>query len=114
MNAHLQVVEYVRADGEAPFRRWFDRLDALAAAKVSTALKRLCLGNLSSVKWFGGIGECRMDWGPGYRVYLTKDGERLLVLLWGGTKQRQQADVTRAKALNTEYRARKSSRTRRQ
>jgi putative addiction module killer protein len=61
------------------------------------------------VKWFAGIGEYVIDWGPGYRIYLAKDGESLMVLFGGGTKRRQQADVDRAKALHVEYKARKTS-----
>lgn len=109
----LTVVEYVREDGSNPYRIWFDRLHAQAAAKVATAVIRLELGNTSRVKWIGTIGEYRIDWGPGYRVYLGRDGEALIVLLGGGTKQRQQADIDRAKALWVEYKARKSAMARR-
>lgn len=57
--------------------------------------QRCCveLGNTSNVKWFRGIGECRIDWGPGYRIYLAKDGETLVILFGGGTKKGQQADI---------------------
>jgi putative addiction module killer protein len=61
------------------------------------------------VKWIGSIGEYRIDWGPGYRIYLAKDGDALVVLLGGGTKQRQQFDIERAKSLWTEYKARKAA-----
>jgi len=57
------------------------------------------LGNTSNVKWLAGIGEYVIDWGPGYRINLAKDGESLIVLFGGGTKRRQQADIDRAKAL---------------
>jgi putative addiction module killer protein len=67
------------------------------------------LANVSRVKWIGTIGECRIDWEPGYRIYLAKDGERLIVLLGGGTKQRQQADIERAKAMWAEYKMRKAA-----
>jgi putative addiction module killer protein len=60
------------------------------------------------VKWLGGgIGEYRIDWGPGYRIYLARDGKTLVVLFGGGTKQRQQADIAQAQALYLEYKARK-------
>ena len=107
----LSVVEYVRKDGSNPYRAWFEGLQALAAAKVATAVTRLELDNTSRVKWIGPIGEYRIDWGPGYRIYLAKDGDSLIVLLGGGTKQRQQADIDRAKALWAEYKARKSAAT---
>lgn len=101
------VVEYVRRDGSIPYKDWFDGLPAQAAAKIATARARLEAGNTSSVKWFGSLGEYRIDWGPGYRVYLGKDGEDLLLLLGGGTKKRQRVDIKRAKALWSEYKSEK-------
>lgn len=109
MSNRLNVVEYVREDGSNPYRAWFDSLHAQSAAKVATAVVRLELGNLSRVKWIGTIGECRIDWGPGYRIYLGKDGDRLIILLGGGTKQRQQTDIERAKAMWAEYKTRKAA-----
>ncbi len=103
----ISVVEYVREDDSSPYQVWFDTLDAQAAAKVATAKLRLELGNTSNVKWFAGIGECVIDWGPGYRIYLAKDGVALIILFGGGTKKGQQADIDRAKALHEEYKARK-------
>jgi putative addiction module killer protein len=79
------------------------------AAKVATATLRLELDNTSNIKWIGTIGEFRIDWGPGYRVYLGREGTELIILLTGGTKKRQQADIERAKALLTEYKARKAA-----
>jgi len=77
-----------------PYATWFDHLNAKAAAKVATALTRLAQGNFSSIKGVGsGVFECRIDFGPGYRVYFGKDGERLVILLGGGTKKRQQQDI---------------------
>lgn len=104
----IRVVEYVREDGSIPFEAWFDLLDPASAAKVAAAQARLSQGNTSSVKWFAGLGEYIIDWGPGYRIYFVRDGERLIVLLGGGTKQRQQRDITRAKELLAEYKARKA------
>lgn len=105
----IAVHEYVREDGSNPYKSWFDRLDAQAAAKVVTAKLRLELGNTSSVKWFDGIVEYVIDWGPGYRIYLAKDGDRLIVLFGGGTKRGQQRDIDKAKALHAEYKLRKKS-----
>lgn len=103
----IKVEEYLREDGTNPYKTWFDGLDVQAAAKIVTAKLRMELGNISSVKWFEGIGEYVIDWGPGYRIYLAKDGETLIVLFGGGTKRRQQKDIARAKALHAEYKARK-------
>jgi putative addiction module killer protein len=104
----IRVEEYIRPDGSIPYKEWFDSLDAQAAAKVATAKLRMELGNTSSVKWFAGIGEYVIDWGPGYRIYLAKDGESLIVLFGGGTKRRQQADIDRALTLHVEYKVRKA------
>ena len=104
------VEEYVLEDGSSPFRSWFNGLDAQAAARVATAVVRLELGNVSNIKWIGGgLGEYRIDWGPGYRLYLTRDGEELVILFVGGTKKRQQADIDRAAALLDEYKSRKAA-----
>ena len=73
-----RLEEYVRADGTNPYKRWFDSLDAQAAAKVVTAKLRMELGNTSSIKWYAGMGEYIIDWGPGYRIYLAKDGNALI------------------------------------
>lgn len=103
----MKVQEYIREDNSNPYQKWFDSLDAIAAAKVTVAKSRLELGNTSSVKWFDGIGEYRIDWGPGYRIYLAQDGKQLIVLFGGGTKQGQQSDINQAKALYQEYKERK-------
>src|SRR3974390_1203017 len=106
---NIRVEEYMRPEGSSPYADWFNRLDPQAAAKVVTAKLRMELGNTSNVEWFAGIGECVIEWGPGYRIYLAKDGDALIVLFGGGTKRRQQADIERAKSLHTEYRARKAA-----
>ena len=75
---------------------------------MSVALVRLVQGNTSSTKSVDeGVLEYRIDWGPGYRVYFGRDGETLVILLTGGTKQRQQRDIERAKELWTDYKRRR-------
>lgn len=103
-----EVEEYIPADGSIPYRDRFDRLHAQAAAKVATAVLRMEMGNTSSVKWFDGIGDYRIDWGPGYRIYLAKDGKKLILLFTGGTKASQRSDINRAIQLKDDYRARKA------
>ncbi|MDI1310072.1 MAG: type II toxin-antitoxin system RelE/ParE family toxin [Methylotenera sp.] len=103
----IKVEEYLGYDGTSPYQSWFDSLDAQAAAKVVTAKLRMELGNTSSVKWFDSIGEYVINWGPGYRIYLAKDGETLIILFGGGTKRGQQKDIDRAKELHAEYKLRK-------
>ena len=82
-------------------------MNSQAAAKVATALTRLALGNVSNVKGVG-VLELRIDFGPGYRVYFGKDGERLIILLGGGTKKRR--DINAAVADWEEYKRRKQER----
>jgi len=72
------------------------------------ALTRIELGNLADHKSVGaGVWELRLDFGPGYRIYFGKDGDRLVILLGGGTKKRQQKDIETAKDLWQEYKRRK-------
>jgi putative addiction module killer protein len=103
----IKVQEYLKEDGSSPYQEWFNSLDTQAAAKVTVAKSRLELGNTSNVKWFDGIGEYKIDWGPGYRIYLAQDGKQLIVLFGGGTKKNQQSDINRAKELYQEYKRRK-------
>jgi putative addiction module killer protein len=55
----------------------------------------------------GGVFECKINFGPGYRVYFGKDGKKLIILLAGGTKKRQQVDIKQAKELWLEYKKRR-------
>jgi len=104
----VEIREYVDAQGHSPYARWFNRLNAQAAAKVATALIRMEQGNLSSVKGVGaGVHEYRLDFGPGYRVYLGRDGDTLIILLGGGTKKRQSKDIETAQDLWRTYKRRK-------
>ena len=104
----MLLVEYETEDGRSPFQKWFDALDSIAAAKVYVALTRLEAGNTSNLKSVGeGVLEQRIDFGPGYRVYLGRDGDRLIILLAGGTKQRQQRDIADAIARWRDYKTRK-------
>lgn len=105
----IRVEEYICENGDSPYQKWFDSLDVHAATKVVTAKLRLEMGNISNVKWFDGIGEYVIDWGPGYRIYLAKDGDQLIILFGGGTKRGQQRDIDRAKALYKEYKSRKKT-----
>lgn len=66
------------------------------------------LGNLSNVEWFRGIGEYKIDFGPGWRIYLAKDGIQIIVLLGGGSKKGQQKDIDRAVELWDDYKRRKA------
>jgi putative addiction module killer protein len=104
----LDIRYYIAPDGQSPFERWFAGLDPAARAKVTTAIVRLGQGNLSNVKGVGeGVLEYRINFGPGYRVYFGRDGEAVVILLTGGTKQRQQRDIAGAIGMWADYRRRK-------
>lgn len=104
---NYRVVELLLADGSSPYADWFATLDPVAAAKITVAKVRIAQGNLSNVDWFRGIGEYKIDWGPGYRVYLARDGKTIIILLGGGTKKRQQKDIDRAVKLLESYKRRR-------
>ncbi len=101
----LIIVEYLR-EGKSLFKRWFDSLDAVPAAKVTTALYRLEQGNVSNVKSVGsGVMECKVDYGPGYRIYFGMEGNKLIILLGGGSKRTQKKDIIKTKASWLQYKA---------
>ena len=103
------VREYIDTAGRSPFAKWLRALNVHAAAKVTTALERIADGNLSNVKAAGnGVLEYKIDFGPGYRIYFGRDGGRLVILLAGGAKKRQQEDIRQAKANWEDYRNRKT------
>jgi putative addiction module killer protein len=106
----VRVVVYIDAGGRSAFTRWFEGLNAEAAAKVTTALYRMRQGNLSNVEGVGGgVFEYRIDFGPGYRIYFGKDGETLVVLLGGSAKKRQQQAIQAAAEAWKEYKRRKAN-----
>lgn len=108
----IEIREYIDAQGYSRYARWFERLNAHAAAKVATSLVRMEQGNLSNIKGVGGgVYECRLHFGPGYRVYFGKDGDTLIVLLGGGTKRRQSKDIATAQDSWREYKQRKRQET---
>lgn len=107
----IEIRQYIDRQGRNLFGRWFEKLNDDVQARVTVSLDRLERGNFSAAKGIGaGAFELRLDFGPGYRVYFGKDGERLVILLAGGTKKRQQGDIDAARVLWHEYRARKKER----
>jgi len=106
----IEIRRYQDASGRKPFEVWFGALDDITAARIALVLARLELGNFSAIKGVGkGVFEIRFQFGPGYRVYCGKDGDRLVILLGGGTKKRQQTDIEEAQVLWREYKQRKAS-----
>ncbi len=87
------------------FSSWLRKLrDENARARIQIRIRRLSLGNFGDVKPVGeGVSELRIDYGPGYRVYLLKQGNLLVLLLVGGDKKTQDADIAKAKKLAKEW-----------
>ena len=86
------------------YANWFDGLrDRAAKSRILLRVRRVALGNFGDVKPVGGgISELRIDHGPGYRVYMTRQGDTVVILLAGGDKSSQRRDIERAKRLARE------------
>jgi len=83
------------------FSKWLDKLrDAKGKRVIISRIQRLRLNNPGDSKSIGGgVMEIRIDYGPGYRVYFTRRGDALILLLVGGSKRNQQNDIDKAKAM---------------
>ena len=75
------------------FTTWLKDLDVQTRARVEVRIRRVSMGNFGDAKFFDGIGELRIDFGPGYRVYFVRKGSVLVILLAGGTKKTQRRDI---------------------
>ncbi|WP_337739814.1 type II toxin-antitoxin system RelE/ParE family toxin [Agrobacterium vitis] len=95
MNYRLHIFEVRKTD---VFLKWFKSLrDIRAQARIQIRIDRLELGLLGDAKFFEGIGEMRIDYGPGYRVYFVQRGQEIIILLCGGDKSTQSKDIKLAK-----------------
>jgi putative addiction module killer protein len=83
------------------YRKWFDKIkDRNTRARIDIRLRRLSLGNPGDIKSLGeGVSELRIDYGPGYRIYFTRKGNKVILLLAGGDKATQAGDIEKAKKL---------------
>ena len=86
------------------FSDWLEKLwDLQAVARIDLRIRRMSLGNPGDVRPVGGgVSELRVDVGPGYRVYFTRRPDGTVILLCGGDKRRQRADIARAKQMAKE------------
>ena len=108
MEFAVEVRAFVDANGISPFEKWFNELNAQAAARVAVNLVRIESGNFSNTKSIsGGVYELRIGFGPGYRVYFGKDDNKIIILLGGGTKKKQSVDIKKAHELWKAYKKRK-------
>ena len=96
----------MRVEKTDDYSRWLDALkDQAGRARVLMRVDRLIQGNLGLHRNLTeGVSELKIDVGPGYRVYYSQRGERLLLLIAGGDKSSQAKDIARALELNRHYR----------
>lgn len=103
-----EIRTYETKDSQVPFNMWLEKLrDVQARARIRTRIDRISFGNLGDWKAVGeGVIELRIDYGPGYRVYMGQDGDYLIVLLFGGDKSTQQKDINTAHLYWADYKSR--------
>ena len=101
----IEIKEYLTATGRSPLAEWLLALkDAPTRARVLVRLNRIRLGNFGDTKHVGeGVYELRLTFGPGYRIYYSRDGDTVVLLLCAGSKQTQQKDIERAQAYWRDY-----------
>lgn len=103
-----KLVEYLDEAGNSAYSNWFFKVNAEAAARITTALYRLEQGIFSNTKSVGkGVFEYKVDFGPGYRIYFGLDNDVCVILLYGGTKKRQNMDIKYAQKLWMDFKSRK-------
>ena len=97
----MHTMQIVQSD---VFTAWLDNVkDERAAARIVTRIRRMEIGNAGDVRSVGeGVSEIRIDYGPGYRVYFTRRGRTLVILLCGGDKKSQRKDIALAKRMAKE------------
>jgi len=106
-----QIIDYLTESGRDPLKDWLASLaDRQARARVLVRVQRMAAGNFGDCKPIAeGVWELRIDYGPGYRVYYARAGEKLLLLLMGGDKRKQQADIDTALAYWNDWNRRNAS-----
>lgn len=107
----MKAQVYEDEKGKRPFDEWFKGLPADYAVKVQSVVGKLEAGHKSGLKPVGKVQEWRIDWGPGIRVYINFDGDKIVLLLGGGTKSRQSDDIEKAEERWADYLRRKKAAT---
>jgi len=103
-----EIRHYVTRAGRDIYEEWLSNLgDKRTQAKITERINRVVAGNFGNCKPLRqGLWELRIDWGPGYRVYYALVGKELLLLVSGGDKSKQSADIQLALRYLTDYRVR--------
>ena len=104
-----RILHYQTAAGKIPYRDWLDSLaDKRTKAQILNRIDRAQDGNLGKHRSIGGGAiELKIDFGPGYRLYMGQDGAELIILLCGGDKSTQDKDIRLAQDYWQDYRRRK-------
>ena len=104
----IEIEIYETRAGKSPFLDWIEGLkETHTRAKTLTRLDRLKLGNFGDCKSIGGgISELHIHYGPGIRIYYSKIGTKIILLLCGGEKGSQKKDIKNAQAFLVDYKAR--------
>lgn len=107
--AGTRVRVYMEASGGIPFTKWLAKItDPSAKDRIFARLLRSRTGNFGDWKAVGsGVNELRINYGPGYRIYFGREGDRIIILLAGGTKRKQNDDIEKAKRHWRDYQATK-------
>ena len=105
MSMRYDVILYRAADGTIPWTEWLAALrNARARLAIARRVQRMADGNFGDHKSLGGgLWELRIDCGPGYRAYYCLEGSRIVLLLCGGDKRGQDADIARAREYKKDY-----------
>lgn len=104
----FEIRYYLSATRKNVLESWLESLDDdVAEARIDARINRLSRGNFGDCKPVGGgVWELRIDWGPGYRVYYAMVGRQCVLLLAGGDKRKQSADIAKAIELLKDYKLR--------
>lgn len=100
-----EALYYVKANGKSDCEDWLNNLrDQQGRAIIRTRIRRLGRGNPGDHRFVGkGVWELKIEFGPGYRVYYGEDGDRFVILLWGGDKSTQKKDIRKAQDYWLDY-----------
>lgn len=106
----MELRYYATALGREPFWEWLNGLaDRQARARIAARLDMVAAGSLGDAKSVGGgVMELRIRWGPGYRVYFSRVGDVIVLLLCGGDKRSQDEDIKQAKGYFEDFKRRQA------
>jgi putative addiction module killer protein len=106
----VEIRHYLTASGKDPFQQWLDELEDLKGRiAIQRRIDRVANGNFGDHKFCrDGVWELRIDFGPGYRAYYAREEETVILLLCGGSKRAQSADIDQAVRYRRDYQRRKT------